>query len=380
MQLQGVNPKPEKWTLDASPLDTLHKDEAAQLGKALEVLWKTNPDTEAFTRGIRPAVEAAIAGRPALPYHQGLKVLLNSPPTPWQIRYSVSRTLRSTPVGTPGLEEKLRTVERIIERVKPLPLWSDLENQDYWDDVVREILEKPDPAVQRQTEPRSKSGGNDPQETGKGQESAPRSGPTPLVANLGQFVGAYLLKEGVKALESGDLQEMKRAWGQVGTGGFWASLGIFSATAHATDALVAMSPGPVWVRTLGRTVLPLAIGTVALQGAAELWSRVKTGQSTGQFTWRNVLVSTGSFLLAGSAVSIVDALVYPVLFATPPGWLAALTYGAVKLGVTLYAGEKVEAWFHGLLDDSSGNRNPVTPSRSPSTRGVRRKLDSLSNP
>ena len=138
---------------------------------------------------------------------------------------------------------------------------------------------------------------------------------------------------------------------------FWASLGAFTIVARAAEK--GLNVGfvqkalPRLLRGAARAAIPLAAGMAAID------------LLHGQADPLNVAISTGSFLVAGFAVSsVMDAVLYPVLFAAgPPGWVGAAAYTVIKLALTLYLGEKIEAGIHAAIE---GGRNR-------SYRSVRRK-------
>ncbi len=158
-------------------------------------------------------------------------------------------------------------------------------------------------------------------------------------AGLGQFAAAFLLKEGFKAIETRDPSRMKEAALQLKEPGFWGSLAVFSAASRVTEVAVAKLPLPGLAKGLGRAALPLAAGMAAVQ------------LMSGQASLKDVLIGTGAYLATGFAVNLLaDSLIYPALFAAgPPGWIAAGVYTVAKLAVTLYLGEKLEGWLHGLF-------------------------------
>ncbi len=158
------------------------------------------------------------------------------------------------------------------------------------------------------------------------------------LAGAGQFAAAYLLKEAMNG----------RIGTEVATTGFWVDLGVFTAASRLATKL------PV-----GRAVLPLAAGMVAVQ------------LLHGHASLKDVAIETGAYLAAGLAVNLLaDGLIYPILFAAgPPGWIAAGVYTVAKLAVTLYVGERLSGWLHGLLGEP-GTRNPE-----PGREGVKQRIE-----
>jgi len=156
-------------------------------------------------------------------------------------------------------------------------------------------------------------------------------------AGAGKFAAAYLLKEAFKG---------RNALGDLRTPGFWGSLSAFTVAARGAEKLLPF-----------KNVLPLAGGMAAVQ------------LLSGNFSLRDLAISTGSFVAAGAAINLfADGWIYPMLFAAgPPGWAAAGAYTVGKLAVTLYAGEKLEEWIRSRLDRSQETRS----------EGVRQKIDRL---
>ena len=150
-----------------------------------------------------------------------------------------------------------------------------------------------------------------------------------------QFVAAYLIKEAMNG---------RNALPELAEPRFWGSVGAFTVASRVSEKFLR---GPV---------LPLAIGMAAAQAV------------NGRVSPREVLLGTASYFVAGLAVGwVADGLVYPILFAAgPPGWAAAAAYTIAKTALTLYVGEKLEAFFR--------DRTVGTPGRD---GGVRRILDRL---
>lgn len=140
------------------------------------------------------------------------------------------------------------------------------------------------------------------------------------------FAAAYMLKEGMKGrFAISDLKEPS----------FWGGIAVFEAASRLASKI------PV-----GRSVLPLAAGMAAMQ------------LLSGEFSLKDLAISTGSYLAAGLLVNAVaDSFIYPLLFAAgPPGWIATGLYTVGKLAVTLYVGEKLEGWLKGLFGKKDGER------------------------
>ncbi len=170
-------------------------------------------------------------------------------------------------------------------------------------------------------------------------------------AGMATFAAAYLLKEAMKG----------RLATEVATPAFWGDVGAFTVAARVAEHGVVRLGGG----SLARTALPLAAGMAAVQ------------LLHGKASLKDVLIDTASFVAAGWAVgAIADGLIYPVLFAAgPPGWVAAGVYTVAKLAVSLYAGEKLSAFLHGLFDGRA------TKVATPETReGIKQKIDALAEP
>jgi hypothetical protein len=167
------------------------------------------------------------------------------------------------------------------------------------------------------------------------------------LGGAGQFAAAYLLREAFKG---------KNALPELKTPGFWIGTGVFTVAAKATDyGLTKLAVGG-----LAKTALPLAMGMAAVQVLS------------GHGSVKDVLIDTGSFLAAGLLVDLLaDGLIYPILFAAgPPGWIAAGIYTIAKMAVTLYLGEKISGWIHGLFHHE-------TKEQPPTHEGVKQKIDAL---
>jgi hypothetical protein len=182
------------------------------------------------------------------------------------------------------------------------------------------------------------------------------------VGAAGQFVAAYLLKEGLLALETGDPKKMAQAVSALKEPGFWGNLAVFTGAARLAELGVSRLPLKGFVRGFSRMAVPLAVGMAAVN------------LISGNASLQDILVDTGSFLAAGLAVNLLaDTLVYPALFAAgPPGWVAAGAYTIGKLALTLYAGEKLSDW---LKSRGVENLKP----RSTQRKGAVQKVGDVSN-
>jgi len=178
-------------------------------------------------------------------------------------------------------------------------------------------------------------------------------------AGAAQFAAAYLLKEGFKAIETGDPEKMRLAVKQLATPGFWGSLAVFSISSRIAEVgLTKLGAG-----ALTKAAVPLAVGMAVMQ------------LISGRFSVKDVLIGTGAYLATGFAVNfIADSFVYPILFAAgPPGWIAAGAYTIVKLAVSLYLGEKLEHWLQGLFARGSSSESGGDAAR----EGVTQKLQAV---
>lgn len=173
---------------------------------------------------------------------------------------------------------------------------------------------------------------------------------------FGKFAAAYLLKEGMKAMESGDGATFRHAVGQLGTSGFWASLGLFTIASRWTEIGLNRIPWRGTAQKLVGATLPLAAGMAAVQFLS------------GHVSLKDVAIGTGAYFGAGVAVQLLaDGLLLRLLgSAGPTGWVAAGAYSIGKMAVTLYLGEKIETWW----------KRGVTP-RSSSLGGIAPKVDAI---
>jgi hypothetical protein len=188
------------------------------------------------------------------------------------------------------------------------------------------------------------------------------------VAGAGHFAAAYLVKEAFQSVTAGDPRRIKAAIRGMGEPGFWGSLGLFSVAARVGTHGVGRLPLKGVARSLTAHALPLAAGMAAVEFAM------------GSRSWTQVMIGTGSFLVAGAGVSLVaDSVIYPLLFAAgPPGWIAAGLYSIAKAAATLYFGERLEDWIRGLLHPRGPGHRPGRPSLAAySRRGVKVSVDSI---
>ncbi|MBI2930621.1 MAG: hypothetical protein HYY16_03135 [Planctomycetes bacterium] len=134
-----------------------------------------------------------------------------------------------------------------------------------------------------------------------------------------QFGAAYLVKEAAKARSVRQLRESALAMKEPM---FWGSLGVFSGTAQVTRAGLRWVPMPRWARGVSMAAFPLAAGMGAMQGMA------------GQFSPKDLAISTGVFLGVGTVVDVAARLV----MRSSTGWWL----GVAKLAATLYLAEVAE--------------------------------------
>lgn len=143
-----------------------------------------------------------------------------------------------------------------------------------------------------------------------------------------RFAAAYVLKEAMMG-RFGSVRDLKEP-------AFWTSLAEFTGGSKLAEfGLHKLNIGGA----LTRAAVPLAVG----MGVVQVMS--------GHLSVKDLLISTAAYTAAGFAVSfLADGLLYPLLFAAgPPGWITAGLYTVGKLAVTLYVGEKIEGWLHGLF-------------------------------
>ncbi|MBI2933743.1 MAG: hypothetical protein HYY16_19030 [Planctomycetes bacterium] len=171
-------------------------------------------------------------------------------------------------------------------------------------------------------------------------------------AGTGQFVAAYLLKEGFVAMEARDVGRMKEAVGSLAGWRFWRDLGAFTVAARLTDIGMGKIPMGGMARALTRGVVPLAAGMAAVQ------------LIHGRVSPKDLGIDTGSFLVTGVAVNAVGGV---LLRAIPAGRLAVGAANVLKLALTLYGGEKLGDWLRGRLQ-----KPRVVPQE-----GLREKLEEL---
>jgi hypothetical protein len=114
------------------------------------------------------------------------------------------------------------------------------------------------------------------------------------------------------------------------------------------------------VNGLARWSFPLAIG----------WPLIEI--VTGRATPRDAIVSGLSYVATATAVNMfADAIIAPALFAVgPSGWFAAGLYMVGKAALSVYLGDRLHAWLHGLLDRADDRK-------SRGREGVVQKIDGL---
>jgi len=93
---------------------------------------------------------------------------------------------------------------------------------------------------------------------------------------------------------------------------------------------------------------------------------------SGEFSEERLAVSTGSFLAAGALAQIAFDGALAVLPFSPARWVRS-GIGVVKLGATLYGGEKLEAWILGMLAPRNGELDALRSARD----GVKQRIDDL---
>ncbi|MBI2933742.1 MAG: Zn-dependent exopeptidase M28 [Planctomycetes bacterium] len=160
-----------------------------------------------------------------------------------------------------------------------------------------------------------------------GPQSRSRAWVRSELAGAGQFAAAFLLKEGINAVEAQDPRRMRDAALQLKEFGFWGSLAAFTAASHVTVKAIGWLPLRGVAGMLARGTLPLAAGMAVVEALS------------GRFSGRRVLVGTAAYAVAGSVASLGSAALLRLVPLAPgaPRWVL----GVVQLGATLYAGEKL---------------------------------------
>jgi len=148
------------------------------------------------------------------------------------------------------------------------------------------------------------------------------------------FTGAFLLKEVVGAVAAWDAERARQAVEQLGTTDFWSTLVVFSAASHAADRLVTSLRGG----GQARASLPLAAGMAVTQ----ILHR--------NFSARDLVLSTASFVAAGSLVHLVAER---ALLVSPAGWPVRVA----SLAATLWLGEEIHGWLSGFFIRSAVDRS-----------------------
>ncbi|MBI2931971.1 MAG: glycosyltransferase [Planctomycetes bacterium] len=149
------------------------------------------------------------------------------------------------------------------------------------------------------------------------------------IGGMGAFGAAYLLKEGLNALETRDRHRMGKAALQLKQPRFWLDVGTFTAAAGGVTWGLDKLPGTGTVKGLSKAAVPLTAGMLAVQALS------------GRLSWSDAATGTAAFLTTGT-------LVHLALRAGPAGWLR-IPYSVIKMALTLYGGEKLDALLRGLL-------------------------------
>jgi len=185
-------------------------------------------------------------------------------------------------------------------------------------------------------------------------------------ASGGLFAGAFLFKEVLKGLTTGDpLGNGGRALDIMRTLSFWQSLGVFTAGALSTELFLSRTFGaaptlrllplsgmiPILGKSLGRMFAPLFVGMLASQ-----WF-------LGHLTAGGLLSSLTSFAIPLAAMLPVDhglrLRLYPRLVARgPAGWIGIGGLEMAKLGLVLYFADLLEPSVHNAF---FGNRDFLSP-------------------
>ncbi|MBI2930492.1 MAG: hypothetical protein HYY16_02480 [Planctomycetes bacterium] len=181
------------------------------------------------------------------------------------------------------------------------------------------------------------------------------------------FGAAWILKETFRAAETLDAKRFRASVSEVRKPEFWKTFGIFSAGSWSADRVLHLAlgnriAGPGFGKSTVRSALSLAAGTTAVDLASH------------NFSWTNVGLSTGSYLMSGAAVRAITA--------KPGAWLAlrlvrgtgpqALMIGAIEIvnqALTLYGGERLQELSYGWMNRGSVNL--------PARDGVLQRVDHL---
>jgi hypothetical protein len=159
------------------------------------------------------------------------------------------------------------------------------------------------------------------------------------LVGAGRFAAAYLVKEGIVALERRDPGHLWNAVLGLQAPEFWGGLGLFSAVAQGASRLVASGMVtralPSVARAAARSYLPMAAAIPALE--------VALGERDPATIARRTAVYVG----VGAAL---DLPMMVAMVAVPgPGTLVGGAYFIGKLALMLWLGEKLDRAIEGFL-------------------------------
>lgn len=175
-------------------------------------------------------------------------------------------------------------------------------------------------------------------------------------ASAAKFGAAYPLKEGFRAVETGDPEVILQAGRDMATVDFWAGVGVFSA--GATGANRALQTGIV-TRRLTPGVVKHARGPLALAAGMAGLQAFTSGRVDG----RELAISTGAYSASTVVVSnLADRVVRPSLFrvlgrtgTAALGPRVKVAYDVTTLAFSLFLGEKIDRAVNEAI--VTGNRN-----------------------
>jgi hypothetical protein len=150
-----------------------------------------------------------------------------------------------------------------------------------------------------------------------------------MAADAAQYVPAFLLKEGAKAVLAGDPQIAKDAVGTLATKEFWIGTGVMTLTMQGVNAGISKFASPRAGRVLGTIGLPMAVGMAAMHVVAGHGSLEQVALTTAAY-------SASGFLVNMSLGMFVQAALLPPV--------PRFALGVASLATSLLIGEKFEEW------------------------------------
>lgn len=229
---------------------------------------------------------------------------------------------------------------------------------------------------------------------------------TSKVGNVGAgfltFTGGYLGKEALHSLEAGDGERFRNAVAYTKTPQFWISTAVAGSTmtytANALDKSARFTKFAAAPGTAGKFARTARLGVPLYAGVASL--RVMEAMATGGDVNGALVdsgVTTGSYLAAhgmvrGATRLAVDGairaggrfllgfatkgLYAPLLAMGPWGWAAAGVLFVAETAVTMYLGDKIEAWIRGTVP-AGGERRNWRASSDGGREGVAQKIERI---